>query len=226
MNDYKLLAIGFIKSTEYSIAVYSLNDHLWRIKDRLDVHIQGILSFYLGNVIHLKGSMYCIGFDWYSSDPASGLQTHLASFDFDLEEFGFVELPDAAKQNKVKFNFVLGESIAVFSMSSEHTCIWVLIEVGGQKSWQLWYNGDSNLTALQFFKSSTFTKIFHVEENTFFVQRSPNLYSYNFRSHLIQHLNIDGCKSLETFVESLVLHKGNQGKNLSHETDFIQINGE
>uniref|UniRef100_A0A803L8V8 ABC-type xenobiotic transporter n=1 Tax=Chenopodium quinoa TaxID=63459 RepID=A0A803L8V8_CHEQI len=49
-----------------------------------------------------------------------------------------VDLPDATEQYAIKFNFVLGESVAFFSMSSKRTCIWVLVKDNGKYSCRLW----------------------------------------------------------------------------------------
>ncbi|XP_021761286.1 F-box/kelch-repeat protein At3g23880-like [Chenopodium quinoa] len=214
-NDYKLLTIGCFKFPEFSIAVYSLNDNLWRIKGRFHDHIRGLLLYKDEGEIYFKGAMYWLGFD-------QGSATHLIWFDFDSEEFNLVDLPDALKQTCLtKMCFVLGESIAVFGMSSDRTCIWVLVEDGGDKSWRLWYTGDVNLEALQFLTGSNYsiglTGIVNEEKNTLLVQHSVNDYfygmcSYNFKSHQIQHLDFYNCrpKSIDTYVETLVLHKQHQ----------------
>ncbi|XP_021757238.1 putative F-box protein At3g24700 [Chenopodium quinoa] len=218
-KDYKLLAYGCasLKSPEFSIAVYSLNDRVWRIKDRSDAHVRG-LSFKDEDTFYVKGGVYWFGYD---PDKPRGLHTHLGWFDFDSEEFNLVDLPDALKQTGlvIKTSFVLGESIAVFGMSSDCTFIWVLIEDGGNKSWQLWYNGDSNVKALGFLTRSICTGIFDVEKNTFFVFDNERLYSYNYKSHhiqLVENYN-DGRKFFFTFKESLVLHTKNKGMDKTAE---------
>ncbi|XP_021757223.1 probable F-box protein At5g47300 [Chenopodium quinoa] len=214
-NDYKVVAFDY---SEFSIVIYSSNDNLWRIKDRSDAHVRGLLSYNDGDEFYCKGSMYWLGFE---KDKPRGVHNHLVSFDYDSEEFIFVDLPDALRQpGLVKINFVLGESIAIFAMSSDRACIWVLVEYGGDKSksWRLWYTGDSNSKALQFLTTSIRTKIFDVDKNTFFVFNRDRLYSYNFRSHRIQHLEDynDGHMYFDIYMESLVLHKRNQRKILTY----------
>ncbi|XP_021766155.1 putative F-box protein At3g21120 [Chenopodium quinoa] len=221
-NDHKIVAFGCRWNSEVSIAVYSLNDRLWRIKDGLfdEAHIRRY-----GCTYYSKSATHWLGFDQdYSKPPVSRI--HLVSFDFDSEEFSITDFPDALKQkDSLKFLFTLGESIAAFSVCSMRICIWVLVKDGGDRSWRLWYTGDTNLEADQFLTRSFFMEIFNAEKNTFLVLKKGKVYSYNFRTHQIQHLENytdHNSKSSEVYVENLVLHKRSQGKIWTDEFRTVQ----
>ncbi|XP_021730429.1 F-box/LRR-repeat/kelch-repeat protein At2g27520-like [Chenopodium quinoa] len=218
-NDYKVVAFVYDNS---SIVVYSSNANLWRIKDRSDAHVRGLLSFEDADEFYCKGALCWLGFE---KDKPPGVHNHLVSFDFDSEEFVFVDLPDALKQpGLVKINFVLSESVAIFAMSSHSACIWVLVEDGVDKikSWRLWYTGDSNSKAHRFLTRGFRTVIFNVEKNTFILSFRSNIFSYNFRSHRIQHLEDYYYSYFGIYMESLVVHNRNQRKILT----YHNVNGE
>lgn len=89
---------------------------------------------------------------------------------------------------------------------------------------KLWFSWEPNSEACKLLRSMTMAfpgpKFLYVQEsNTFLIvekNKTERLMSYNITSQEIQHLgkSIRGPLSFDTYVESLVLHKGFKGKNL------------
>ncbi|XP_021848434.1 putative F-box protein At3g17480 [Spinacia oleracea] len=219
-NDCKVTAFletNTLTKPEVLIAVYSLKDNLWRIKDKLDIHVPGYFSWHLGTGhIFFKGAMYWIGDFYFYQDQALTSNPCLVSWDFNGEEFKFVDLPDDAKLCPVVFNFLLCKSMAVFAMSSECAYyIWVLVTDGAENSWRFWNSGYSDMDVFGILRNITLTKIYDADNNIFVVQRNGELYSYDYVYNKIPQLKdyTDGPALFylfEPYVESLMLHKGKQ----------------
>ncbi|KNA15600.1 hypothetical protein SOVF_096750 [Spinacia oleracea] len=240
-NEYKVLACKFSgrhnseNLREATIAVYSLNDHQWRIKPNcwtniwrvgpVDV-VYGIQRVFCG------GALYWIG--------CASNQLRIIYVDFELEKFSDMQLPEAAKGSSivVKFLFVLGESLAMYVMSCESSRIFVMEKDrrNNVDPWRLWFRVDpdlinspslSPLSNIFIDDGYPFSKILYVEERNEFLmvemietsrkRESYRLISYNIKTHQLKELmKPRNDMYLDTYVESLVLHKGIQGRLVLH----------
>ncbi|XP_056684048.1 uncharacterized protein [Spinacia oleracea] len=227
-NEYKVIACRFkyingVRSSEVGIASFLLNDNQWKIKPKWTNVWSWDSLKYGPRRVFCGGILY-----WIGHDPRLSQKTHhLLYVNFEVEKFSVMQLPEAAKESIVKFLFVLGESLAIFAMSCESSCIWVLEKDVGEDPWRLWFLGDPDLNACELFKSVTtgypFSKILYVQKSNAFlmveeIERDGTIkyqpISYNIRSHKLQVLKkpIRNEIYLDTCVESLVLHKGFEGQ--------------
>lgn len=83
-----------------------------------------------------------------------------------------------------------------------------------------WFSGAPNLEASKLLKpySSPHINIHYVRNNnTFLINAPEGLMCYDIASNQIQCLgkSICGNLSFDTYVESLVLHKGSEGQTLT-----------
>ncbi|XP_056684047.1 F-box/kelch-repeat protein At3g23880 isoform X2 [Spinacia oleracea] len=228
-NDYKVFVFcGKEVGKMMLTAVYSLNNQLWRVQTPNPGIAQNLGLSRKSWSGHGNGYVICGGaMYWIVSDPHKTdsqvcfkLGTHLVSFDFEVEEFSFKQLSDAMKDSIVMFVFLFGESVGVFTMSFESNCIWVLEKDGGEDPWRLWFSGKPDVNASKLLEpySSAFSKIIYVQKSkTFLINTTGFTVSYNIASHKIQRLgkSFRGQASLDTYVESLVLHKGFPGQTLT-----------
>ncbi|XP_074264858.1 uncharacterized protein LOC141587303 [Silene latifolia] len=80
--------------------------------------------------------------------------SHLGSFDFDKENIDFLELPFTLDETRFdRFLYLLGGSLAVFSISKVTSNIWVLEQETEKGPWTLWFSGKSTPDAYQLFLS-------------------------------------------------------------------------
>uniref|UniRef100_A0A803L8S0 F-box associated beta-propeller type 1 domain-containing protein n=1 Tax=Chenopodium quinoa TaxID=63459 RepID=A0A803L8S0_CHEQI len=152
-NDYKVLAIKTCIrrfNDDAWIAVYSFTDHLWREKpnpvSKSGWAVSGFRS---------EGGLVCCGGVVYWINRSHKANAKLYLYNFDVEEFSVMQLPDAVKEGANRFIFAHGESLGVLMMSSESSCIWVLEKDGGDNPWRLWFKGDPNLDAPKVFDCSS-----------------------------------------------------------------------
>ncbi|XP_021719066.1 F-box/kelch-repeat protein At3g23880-like [Chenopodium quinoa] len=207
-NDYKVLAIDKFRFHEVPIAVYSLVDRLWRVKpNQANNSDWGLSSGFEycedDQFVSCRGVVYWIESNFYYK---AGVSQKLYLFNFDVEEFSVMQLPDAVKDSIVRFIFKHGESLAVFSMSSERSCIWVLEKDGGEDPWRLWFSGDPNSRVSKLFERSPVKTVYVQHSNTFLFKTSHAIMSYSIASNHARTLGKKsmGChSSLATYVESL-----------------------
>ncbi|XP_074313581.1 putative F-box protein At1g32420 [Silene latifolia] len=205
-NDYVVFAFREGMPMEFSVAVYTLSDNLWNIRDYkqgLSRHNLFMLScedqfVYRDGVLH-----------WFGKDP------HLISFDFELEEFSYLELPDVSQasitDHTFRYLFVLGESLALFSISSKWSSIWVL----KNKLWNLWFTGTKWFAGFYYILKNPFVATRVFVENGGDITLVFGKAIYKIMSDEIQELNGSLNSQyliLDNYMESLVLHKGCQGR--------------
>ncbi|XP_074313665.1 F-box/kelch-repeat protein At3g23880-like [Silene latifolia] len=222
-NDYAVYAFQSDKSSRMnvSVAVYTLSDNLWNIRscklslppdynidydsfDPYSVLMCGGKAVFHDGVLH-----------WFNT--GYGNKTHLISFDFDVEKFSGLELPDnrhAQAWTTFRFLFVLGKLLALFSISSEHSSIWVL----KNESWDLLFSTTSSSVRYDYINEhpDVVTKVaFYAEDGG--VTLVYGKVGYKIMSDEIQELNKTMSPKLiiDTYTESLVLYKGCQGQCLS-----------
>lgn len=217
-NDYRVVAVERAddKALELSIAIYSVGDHLWRVHpNKIKVPIRCFERIQARDgVVFSQGVMYWRPYSRILLEE----NTHLICFDFDDEKFSYLKLPDIEKDMLV-FVFLLGGSLAVLGISHVRSCIWVMDKDAGREPWRQYYSGDFIFDAYEFISncSSQSLQILYIESSgTLLVGGGKKLMSYNMTSHHIQHLGRSiRCTSVDTYVESLVLHKGSKGATLT-----------
>ncbi|XP_074265190.1 putative F-box protein At5g62060 [Silene latifolia] len=223
-KDYKIIAISFeedeIRMTgpvrNICVAVYTLNDQQWRLRDNHDLNIS---CWYFGHMFphnyHQTNVLKALNFQgaayWIAKDPNSPdsyESTHLVSLDFDLEKFTYLELPFASEKRwALNFVFRLGESLAVFSAFYETARIWVM----EQEVWTPWFSGP-----LSSDNCPQETPVFYSESDAGRCLLSGK-YSYNIDSCQVRSLGrqMRSHLNLETYLESLALCKGYGAEDLT-----------
>ncbi|XP_074265336.1 F-box only protein 8-like [Silene latifolia] len=209
-KDYKIIAIdnNINRPKNYSyIAVYTLSNQQWCVRNNNDpqrIYVPPT-AFYFQGAAH-----------WFGKDPLVENQhqnelTHLVSFNFDLEKFTFLKIPRDSKGTDItRFLFILGESLAIFSVTQERSRIWVL-EQGrsGKGVWTEWFSGRSNGDTYYLFSNSwSYSPLFYETdgERYFIIGKK----SYNIDSGRGKELgkSMSGYLDLRMYMESLVLWKG------------------
>ncbi|XP_021718981.1 F-box/kelch-repeat protein At3g23880-like [Chenopodium quinoa] len=213
-KDYKVVALeavelGDAEASELSIeiAIYSLSGRVWRVKpDWRNVTRWCFSLMRLRNgAVFSQGALY-----WRPYYGFPGKDTHLLSFDLDTEEFSFLKMPDFGEEMR-KFLFLFGGSLAVFGISRVRACVWVIEKNHGKEPWCQFSSGDSNLDAYRFFDCCSMHNLhmLYVENTgTLLIHDFNKLMSYDITSHQVQQRKYFRCSYLDTYVESLVLHKG------------------
>ncbi|XP_021848420.1 F-box/kelch-repeat protein At3g06240-like [Spinacia oleracea] len=218
-NDYKLVVFryndGLAQDVSMSIAVYSLRNHSWKVNvNRINVPLSFMRGFPTqGDRVFCRGAIYWIGRDPYLRKVKGNQKTHLVSFNFDSEDFISVELPDTAKD---WFIFLLGESVAVSSMDIRNSPVWVLETDGGFRkdprlSRVVQWDSCNAFKGISIFLDSRL--LYNQDSDTFIIHDSNRVNSFNPTTRQVQQLgkSIRGTLTLDTYVESLELHKGTQG---------------
>ncbi|XP_021733669.1 F-box protein CPR30-like [Chenopodium quinoa] len=212
-NDYKVLAVktnlpSYSDDKAY-IAVYSLADHLWRVKPNPVSVSKWAISWLSpeGGLVCCGGVVYWVDNDLHRK-PGAYMKLYL--YDFDVEEFSVMQLPDAVKESTHRLIFAHGDSLAVLLMSSESICIWVLKKDGGENPWRLWFKGEPHLNASKLFECANV--VYCKNSNTFLLNNNLATMSYDIANNQIRILKEKDMMnfriSFQTYVESLVLHKG------------------
>ncbi|XP_074265155.1 uncharacterized protein LOC141587579 [Silene latifolia] len=225
-QDYKAVSITFersegIEPSKMYYAVYTLRDQQWTVrKDPLNVtnlyNSNTIMAFYsLPTAVFFRGTAYWLGQNDFGQHNNQRYElTHLGSFNFDTENVNFLELPFSLdEEGSLRFVFLLGGLLAVFSISEVASSIWVLEQDNKKGSWTLWFSGQSSRNGYQLFKDSV-QKIFYCERNGgYFVYGK---HTYNIASCRVQELkkSMSSYVKLETYSESLVLFKGYKSYDL------------
>ncbi|XP_074265383.1 F-box/kelch-repeat protein At3g06240-like [Silene latifolia] len=226
-NDYKVVAIEFGKGQAddmHVIVVYTLSDQQWTVKNnKLNVDfpyvkplLKGYSDRYKSNATYFKGEAHWLGNDQDQNSNQQKKSTHLVSFNFDKEKFTISELPFASNERESSSAlFLLGESLAIFSISSVRSNIRVL-EKG---EWTMWFSGNSSMFGYKLFSSNARV---YSWKNVFYCETDGGgrlicgKNSYNIATCQVQKLT--KSKSLffevEKYSESLLLFKGYGVKDL------------
>ncbi|XP_074265391.1 F-box/kelch-repeat protein At3g23880-like [Silene latifolia] len=209
-KDYKVVAFTYefddtwgIEDRKIHFAVYTLRDQLWTVRN-LDITNTSMFDLYsLSTAVFFRGAAY-----WLVNNDkkSSGLLTHLGSFDFDNERITFLELPISLdKTSFLWFLFLLGDSLAIFSISKVTSSIWVLKRDNIKLSWTLWFSGKSSPEGYEVFEScyGKFGKVFYCNGGYFVCGKLI----YNIASCQVQEFykSMSSTSQLERYSESLVL---------------------
>ncbi|XP_074265154.1 F-box/kelch-repeat protein At3g23880-like [Silene latifolia] len=217
-KDYKVVAFAFenaqvIVPEKIQFAVYTLRDQLWTV-NTTTTSISMLELSSLSTAVFFRGEAY-----WLANNDKqrSGLLTHLGSFNFDKERIAFLELPISLdKTSSLRFLFILGESLAVFTISKVSSSIWVLEQDNIKRPWTLWFSGESSWNGYALFKLcySKHEKVLYCEsDGGYFVYTNK---TYNIASCQVREFNknMSSYSQLERYSESLVLSKGYGSCNL------------
>ncbi|XP_074265260.1 F-box/kelch-repeat protein At3g06240-like [Silene latifolia] len=230
-KDYKVVAIAFKdipsektpeETTKTHVAVYTLSDQKWTVrKDCLNIRYPyrtGRLGpFYsISTSVFFRGSAYWLGqIDIHRNDL-----THLGCFDFDSEKITFLKLP-FTHSGSLRFLFLLGGSLAVFSISLVTSSIWVL-QQDNQKlgPWTLWFSGKSSWNGYH-----ELFKIYHKrsKKKVFYCESDGGYFVWGKKSYNIVTCNVGAFKrslspyiELQRYSENLVLLKGYGARDLRY----------
>ncbi|XP_074264691.1 uncharacterized protein LOC141587148 [Silene latifolia] len=150
-KDYKIVAISAGRNldeepTKASIAVYTLSDQQWSIRNNVvDISCWDIVkhgfSYIAPVVFYFEGAAHWFG------------KARLVSLNFDSEKFTFMKIPKALnKRERNRYLFLLGDSLAIFSISKERPEIWVMEKGQGNGGvWTKWFSGRSDTDAFYLF---------------------------------------------------------------------------
>ncbi|XP_074313666.1 F-box/kelch-repeat protein At3g23880-like [Silene latifolia] len=220
-NDYVVYAFRLDEHTpmKASVAVYTLSDNLWNIRNyKLSVPRSLFMPFrkrMCGNeCIFLDGALH-----WFGRPPNYRYEprrTYLVSFDFEVENFSYIELPDSSPWPAItrtyRFLFVLDKSLAIFIISAAYSSIWVL----KNEMWNLLFSTTSCLKGFNYIckHRHVVTKLFYAEDGG--ITMAYGQVGYKIMSDKIKKLDksLSSYLILDTYMESLVLHKGCQGQIL------------
>ncbi|XP_074265424.1 uncharacterized protein LOC141587855 [Silene latifolia] len=226
-KEYKVVVIVFEKCrvekmTKMHLAVFRVSDQQWTVRnDGLDIYplyfeclLEGYHRKYRSNAIYFQGKAHWLGND--GNSPQRNKSTHLVSFDFDTEKFTISELPFALYEtDSSSALFVLGESLAIFSISVVSSSVRVL----KKGEWTLWSTGISSEDGCKVFSSYLFE---YSWRNVFYCESDGvgclicGKYSYNIATCQVQKLTKSKSFDfeLDPYSESLVLLKGYGVKDL------------
>ncbi|XP_074265231.1 uncharacterized protein LOC141587656 [Silene latifolia] len=216
-NDFKVIAISFLSIRgvplpEMRLAVFTLNDQQWIVRDRDDGlspnHLYGPYYFFDGGA-HWLGWAPCND----SISNQDNKPTHLISLDFDTESFTFVELALALDEDIItlRFLFLHGESLAYFCISCERLKVWVLKQESRKREWTLWFSGPSALGFDVFYYEGSRTKRVLYCDGDGDGDSGYLIYakiSYNIATGQVEPLQktMNPYRTLEPYGESLVFY--------------------
>ncbi|XP_057543471.1 putative F-box only protein 15 [Amaranthus tricolor] len=204
-DDYKVLAYR----TKYkpAMAVYSLRNHIWTIKINpmnADAWTSLRTPFSRNKYVYCGWMIY-----WFTeSDPGI-----IRSFDFNLEEFNNLAVPEPLKECKMLVLFAIDELLAVMSSS----CIWILEKYDGEYTWRERCSESWIKTVFDIFKEhyiSTIKVLFVEETNTFLmIGVNGSVHFYQVTSGVLGMLRNGAGYFLAVidYVETLVLLTGTEG---------------
>ncbi|XP_074290440.1 F-box/kelch-repeat protein At3g23880-like isoform X2 [Silene latifolia] len=215
-KEYKILAITLDETPgthpkDMFFAVYTLSDQRWSIRNNgFDVEsscFEHIFWSYFHpcTTVFLQGAVHSMAYNLYGDN-----KNHLISLDFDSEKFTILELPCFSNESyTMRQLLIVGESVAVFSISEVNTSIWVLKIDGGKRVWTLWFSKPSSRDEFDFFKHHLYSEAFYYESDyggCLIIEKK----SYNIASGQVKERGKSMRKyvKLVTYSESLVLHKG------------------
>ncbi|XP_074289931.1 F-box protein At2g23160-like [Silene latifolia] len=214
-KEHKIIALAFDHThpKDMFIAVYRLSDQRWTAVRKNGFNIErscfrDIFWAYCcpSNTVFFQGVVHCTGNKFYGD-----YKNYLISLDFDSEKFTFLKLPyfSGGKLDTKRFLFILGESVAFFCISKVYTNIWVLEHDAGKRVWTLWHSRTSTRDGFDLFMAITYSKPFYYESD-----HGGCLMVGKGSYHIASGQVLERGKSmrkfvhLETYSESLVLHKG------------------
>ncbi|XP_074265243.1 F-box/kelch-repeat protein At3g06240-like [Silene latifolia] len=224
-KDYKVVAFGFdnsqgIENEKIYFAVYTLSNQQCTVRhDPLNVSSlnNNVSMFWMFNslsaAVFFRGAAHWLG----NNDNQRLAFTHLGSFDFDQEKVTLLELPFTCEERgSLRFLFLLGGSLAVFSISEVSSSIWVLEQDNQKGPWTLWFSGKSSEDGYEVFKLCyvNLEKVFYFENDGGYLVCGNKAYNIGsgqvqpFKRYMSSHLK------LETYLESLVLFKGYGARDL------------
>ncbi|XP_074263907.1 putative F-box protein At5g50220 [Silene latifolia] len=227
-QDYKVVKFTYGRRPEERfgkmyVSVYTLSNQRWT--NRIDpVNVSFLptynwygLFFWLSTAVYFQGAAYWLG---RNDKQSSGLLTHLGSFDFDNENITFSELQFSLDEtDSFRFLFLLGESLAIFSISKATSSIWVLEQDNRKGPWTLWFSGESSCDGYNLFNE--FNRYDGVTKRIFYCERDGGYFvygkkAYNIVSCQVHELNnsMRSPVKLEEYSESLVLSKGYKARDL------------
>ncbi|XP_074265167.1 putative F-box protein At1g32420 [Silene latifolia] len=220
-KDYKVVAFGFdnsqgIENEKIYFAVYTLSNQQWTVRvDPLNVSSlnNNVSMFWMFNsvstAVFFRGAAHWLG----NNDNQRLAFTHLGSFDFDQEKLTLLELPCTCEERgSLRFLFLLGGSLAVFSISYASSSIWVLEQDNQKGPWTLLFSGKSCEDGYEVFKLCYGNHEFE-NDGGYLVcgNKAYNIGSgqvHPFKRYMSSHLK------LETYLETLVLFKGYGARDL------------
>ncbi|XP_074267201.1 putative F-box/kelch-repeat protein At3g17540 [Silene latifolia] len=220
-KEHKILAITFDENPntqpkDMFFAVYTLSDQRWSVRNNgFNVerscfeHIFWSISR-RSDTIFCQGAVHSMAYNLYGDN-----KKYLVSLDFDSEKFTFLELPDSSddKSYTRMFLFILGESLAVLSISQKYTRIWVLEhDDGGNKVWwSLWFSGGSTRDGHDLFmRANPYSRVFYYDSSDYggCLIIGKNCYCIASGQVKERGKSMRSDIRLETYLESLVLlHK-------------------
>ncbi|XP_074267205.1 F-box/kelch-repeat protein At3g06240-like [Silene latifolia] len=218
-KEHKILAITFDENPntqpkDMFFAVYTLSDQQWTVRNNGLINVERSClelicwSYYnSSNNVFFQGAVHSIGNDYRNN------KNYLISLDFDLEKFTFLELPDSSSDDKSytsRFLFILGESLAVFSISHKYTKIWVLEHEGGKRVWTLRFSRSSTRDGRELFNGNQHSRAFYYESDDYGGCLLIGKSFYHIASGMVKERakSMGSDVRLETYLESLVLlHK-------------------
>ncbi|XP_074265408.1 F-box/kelch-repeat protein At3g06240-like [Silene latifolia] len=212
-QDFKVVAFTIDKA----FAIYTLSNQQWTVRNNLlnvpNLNTNNFLGLFysLSTSVFFRGVTYCLE----QNRDSSGF-SHLGCFAFDEENITFLKLPFSWDGISFSFLFLLGESVAVFSISETTSRIWMLQQNNQREPWILWFSGKSSQDGYEVFRFCyrNCRKVFYCEsDGGYFVCGKK---TYNIASCQVQEVEEDiSCHvKLETYMESLVLSKGYGARDL------------
>ncbi|XP_057543459.1 F-box/LRR-repeat/kelch-repeat protein At2g27520-like [Amaranthus tricolor] len=211
-DDYKVLAyrhrtINNGKVYEPAMAVYSLRNHIWTIKIN-PMNADAWTS--LRSPISRHKYVYCGWIIYWFTESDPGI---IRSFDFNMEEFNNLAVPEPLKECKMLVLFAIDELLAVMSSS----CIWILEKYDGEYTWREWCSESWINSFFDIFKEdylSTIKVLFVEETNTFLmIGFDGRVDFYQVTSGVLGMLRNGAGYFLAVidYVETLVLLTGTEG---------------
>ncbi|XP_074266390.1 F-box/kelch-repeat protein At3g06240-like [Silene latifolia] len=221
-QDYKIIAISFesierVEPRQTRVAVYTLSDQQWAIRDNGRVNINwSTFDRICGPYYVCDGAAHWLGNEvGHGGNRRPG---YLVSLDFDTEIFTFSELPhELDAKDSSRSLFLLGESLAILCVSGKNTSIWVLEKNSGKRDWTLWFSGRSSPEGLNLFYRSmqVIRRVLYYEGDGGYIVYGKQ--SYNIATGQVQLLgkSITRHVEFEKYSESLVLCNGYETEDMT-----------